>query len=195
VALVFLIEDSSTKLFSDEKHYIIEAIMDLYTKEEREVLILEYETLHKENWERGQNVWLLNTILITGSLIVSFQSNMKSFPTPSISLFLVVIAFLIHATSNQVTATTYKRMEKIREHLRMTEVTRMYRSIRGKPWYLMRKNVPFTLYLVLGCTYLFLINNDLYIAVIAFVAGFFVILVSEGLDSIRRETEEANKRI
>lgn len=156
--------------------------MDLHTEEEREVLILEYKTLHKENWERGQNIWLVNTILITGSLIVSFQSDIKSFPASFISLFLVVVAFLMHVTADQVTAITYKRMEAIRKSLGMTEPTRMYyRDIRGKPWYSVRRNLPYVLYLVLGCAYLFLITGDFHIFVDAIAVGFLVILIREWL--------------
>jgi hypothetical protein len=151
-------------------------------REEREVLKLEYETLHKENWERGQNIWLVNTILITGSLIVSFQSDIRSFPVHLISIFLVIVAFLIHATAGQVTSITYRRMEKIRESLRMTGPTIMYhRDIEPKLWYSVRRNMPYVLYLVLGCVYLFLITGDIYIFADAITAGFLIILFREGL--------------
>ena len=44
------------------------------TKEERENLIIEYKHMHDDNWQRGHGIWLVNSILITGSLIVAFQS-------------------------------------------------------------------------------------------------------------------------
>jgi hypothetical protein len=154
--------------------------MSFLNEQEREVLLLEYETLHKENWERGQNVWVVNSILITGSLIVSFQLQIKEFPAPLMSLFLVIIAAMLEATSDKVTTITYRRMERIRELLGMTGPTIMYHTeIRGKWWYMIRKNLSYFLYLILTCIYLFLFLHDKYFSLIIFVTGVVLIIAKE----------------
>jgi hypothetical protein len=131
--------------------------MSFLSERERSILILEYKTLHKENWDRGRNVWVVNSILIAGSLLISFQSQIDGFPKPIVSLLLVIIAFGMNATSNEVNKITYERMENIRELLEMTGPTKMYRKIRRKWWYPLRSNLPYLLYLVLASTYLFII--------------------------------------
>lgn len=166
--------------------------MSLINDRERQVLILEYETLHKENWERGQNVWLVNSILITGSLIVSFQSAFEGSLPYLTSLFLVIMAFMTQATSDKVTAITYKKMERIREILGMTEPTTIYYcEIRWKWWYLIRRNVPYLLYLVLACVYLFLLLNDRYISIDVFMIGLFLIIAREIYDLANRDQDNS----
>jgi hypothetical protein len=164
--------------------------MELLTKEEREALLKEYELLHKENWERGHITWIVNTILITGSLIVAFQSNIKSFPTYLVSLLLVVITFIMEATSDKITTITYRRIEHIRKILEMTGPTEMYQSqIRGKPWYIIRRNLSYFLYLNLACAYLFLVFQNYCLLLAIFTAGIFILAIRELCDLMKREIE------
>ena len=138
--------------------------MDFLTKEERENLIIEYKHLHDENWQRGQGIWIVNSILITGSLIVAFQPTLTGFPTPVVSLMLVIIATVLHATGDKVTAITYERMEEIRKNLGMTESSIMYKSkIKGKWWYILRLSASYMLFTFLMGVYLFLLFNSLYL--------------------------------
>jgi len=87
--------------------------MVLFTEEDRENLLIEYKHLHDENWRRGQNVWLVNSILITGSLIAAFQPTIQNFPTPIVSLILVIIALILNLTTDKVTLICYERMNEI----------------------------------------------------------------------------------
>ena len=157
----------------------------------KEILKLEYETLHKENWDRGQNVWLVNTILLTGSLLISFQSQIIGFPIPIVSLFLVTIAFLINATSDKVTQITYKEMERIRELLQMTGPTEMYlKEIRGKWWFRIRVNLPYSLYLGMASIYLFITLGNDWIVWTVLAAGVSVILFKELWCLVKRWDEK-----
>lgn len=152
--------------------------MDLLTKEERENLIIEYKHMHDDNWQRGHSIWLVNSILITGSLIVAFQNSFLSFPTPSMSLVLVIIAAILHATGNKVTEITYKRMEEIREMLGINGPTEMYRThIKGKWWYVMRVNAYFILSISLGSVYLFLWVEDFYLTIIFLSVSLILLLI------------------
>ena len=94
--------------------------MRLVNKQEMENLFIVYKNLHYENWQRGQNIWVVNSVLITGSLIVA-SSNIKNFSSPLMSLSLVVTAFIAQATTEQVTIITYEKMEEVGEDLGLTE--------------------------------------------------------------------------
>ena len=136
--------------------------MEFLTKEERENLIIEYKHYHDENWQRGQAIWVVNSILITGSLIVAFQTNSSSFPTPIVSFVLVLVATILHYTSSKVTSITYKRMEEIREQLGITGPTKLYHSkIESEGWYFIRTKVAYGLFIFLMGVYLFLLLNIL----------------------------------
>jgi hypothetical protein len=136
--------------------------MEFLTKEERENLIIEYKHLHDENWQRGHAVWVVNSILIIGSLITAFQTNNVNFPTPIVSLMLIVIATILHATGDKVTSITYNQMEEIRKKLGMTETTTMYKSrIQGKWWHTVRVSAAYVLFVFLMGVYILLLFNSL----------------------------------
>jgi hypothetical protein len=136
--------------------------MEFLTKEERENLIIEYKHLHDENWQRGHAVWVVNSILIIGSLIAAFQTNNANFPTPIVSLMLIVIATILHATGDKVTSITYNQMEEIRKKLGMTETTTMYKSrIQGKWWHTVRVSAAYVLFVFLMGVYILLLFNSL----------------------------------
>jgi hypothetical protein len=136
--------------------------MDFLTKEERENLIIEYKQMHDENWRRGQNIWIVNSILVTGSLIVAFQTTIGGFPTSLVSLVLVIVATILHATGNKVKSITYKQMADIRKKLGMTETTTMFESkIQGKWWHILRVNTAYVLFIFLMVVYVLLLFNSL----------------------------------
>ena len=136
--------------------------MDFLTKEERENLIIEYKQLHDENWHRGQAIWIVNSILIAGSLIAAFQTNIGGFPTSLVSFVLVFVATILHATGNKVTSITYKQMEEIRKKLGMTESSTMYRSkIQGKWWHTVRVSAAYVLFIFLMAVYILLLFSSL----------------------------------
>ena len=143
--------------------------MDFLTKEERVNLIIEYRHLHDENWQRGNAIWVVNSILITGSLIPAFQTNSVNFPTPIVSLMLIVIATILHATGDKVTSITYKQMEEIRKKLGMTETTTVYKSkIQRKWWHYIRLSSAYVVFIFLMGVYILLLFNSLGLLEITF---------------------------
>ena len=135
--------------------------MDFLTKEERENLIIEYRHLHDDILQRGHGVWLANSILVIGSLIVAFQSVAEKSLACIVALALVIVAAIIQVTAGKVTSITCRKMEQIRERLGMTETTEMFQSeIRGKLWYTLRNKTPYVLFLFLVIVYIFLLLND-----------------------------------
>lgn len=136
--------------------------MDFLTKEERENLIIEYKHMHDDNWQRGNGIWLVNSILVTGSLIVAFQSTGDKSLTYIVAIALVITATIIQITAGRARSITYKKMVQIRKKLGMTETTKMYESeIQGKWWYVLRTKAAYALFLFLMVIYIFLLFSDL----------------------------------
>lgn len=136
--------------------------MDFLTKEERENLITEYKHMHDDNWQRGHGIWLVNSILVTGSLIVAFQSVIERSLACIVALLLVVVAFIIQVTAGRITSITHRKMEEIGKRLGMTETARMYKTeIQGKWWYFLRTKIVYFLFFFLMIVYILLLFNDL----------------------------------
>jgi uncharacterized membrane protein AbrB (regulator of aidB expression) len=160
-------------------------------KDERENLIIEYKHLHEDNWQRSQAMWVVNSIFITGSLLVAFQNGFDDFPTPLVSLFLVITSLVLHATGDKLTSDTYKRMEEIRKKLGMTVSTEFYRSsISGKGWYIIRTNVVYILFIFLICVYVYLLERTVSLSLILFSAGLFFLFMKEVDAHSRRASEK-----
>jgi len=166
--------------------------MELMSDEEREALLTEYKTLHDENWRRGQNMWVVYSILITGSLIVAFQSRIENFPCPLVSLALIVMALIMHATTEQVTRITYERMGEIGEMLGIIGPKKMYESqIKGKWWYRIRRNEAYALFTILISVYSLLLFNRVFLSIAVLVTGFLLIIAVEIYCHLRREVRES----
>lgn len=131
--------------------------MKFLTKVDRENLFVEYEQLHSEIRERNQRIWLIDTILVTGSLLVTFQSAIVSNLIPFASLMLVLIAFFQHTSGYYVNSITLDTITEIRNDLGLTKTSRMFKSkIEGKLWFILRGLVPYVLFIFLIGLYLFL---------------------------------------
>lgn len=162
--------------------------MSLLTSEEREALLIEYEHLHDENWRRGQNVWVVNSILITSSLLVAFQHTVQSFLTYVIPLILVLVAFSMHITTDKITNLCYERMNEIGKMLKIYGPERTYRSgIEGQWWYPIRTNLAYCLYLVLATAYLFLLLHRPLLPLTTLFLGIGIMVLWEIYKDQKRE--------
>lgn len=142
-------------------------------EERKKALRMMYKNLRDDNWQRGQGIWIANSILITGSLFVIFQSESVSALTYLVALMLVGIANFLHLTTDVVTAITYKQMEKIGNEIGLEQVKKNYEvDIKNKWWYPFRKGASYVLFSFLIAGYLFLWLNDLGLS----VSMFFIIL-------------------
>lgn len=167
--------------------------MDLLTEEDRQNLLLEYKHMHDENWERGHGIWLVNSILITGSLLIAFQATDGQSFAYFVSLVLVIAATTLQITTGKETSITYKKMKEIRVRLGMTETTKMYESeMRGKWWYIIRTNTAYVLFVFLMSAYLFLWVNRLILSIGVLSAGIIILIVNEIVSFVRREAEKRN---
>jgi hypothetical protein len=143
--------------------------------ERKEALKTMYKNLHDDNWQRGQGVWVANSILITGSLFVVFQSEFVGALTYLVALMLVGVADFLHVTTEMVTVITYKQMEKIGHEIGLDKVKENYESdIRKNWWYPFRKVVSYVLFSFLIAGYLFLWLNDLGLSVSMFITILFL---------------------
>jgi hypothetical protein len=167
--------------------------MDFLSEEDRQNLLIEYKHMHDENWQRGHGIWLVNSIFITGSLLVAFQATGRQSLAYFISSVLVIATTIIQITAGKVTSVTYRKMKEIRARLGMTETTRLYESeIRGKWWYIIRTNTAYVLFVFLMSTYLFLWINRLFLSLGVFSAGIIILIVKEIVSFVRREAEKRN---
>ena len=156
--------------------------------EKKKALRIVYQNFHHENWQRGQNIWVVNSILITGSLIVAFQPTLEKLLTPAVSLMLVIIAAILHATGDKFTAITYKEMEKIGALIGIVEPKEMYESeIKGKWWCVLRRSTPYLLFAFLIATYLFLMSGIPLISVTLFLIIFTIIVTIETCRALQKD--------
>jgi hypothetical protein len=155
--------------------------MGFMLKEEKENLLTEYDLLREEIWDRDYKTWVVNAILIVGSLIAAFSISLtSSFPTPVLSLVLVISAIILQITSERVTAISYERIGEIEKKLNITGPAKMYQSkIANQWWYVIRKNVAYVMFTVLASIYLFLIFDRIYVLAIAIIAGLILIIIKE----------------
>ena len=154
--------------------------MGFLLKEEKENLFIEYNLQREEIWDRDYKTWVVSAILIIGSLLVAFTPVIENFPTAVLSIVLVVSALILHATSERVNTIAYCRVKEIERQLRITGPNRMYENkIAGRWWYVVRRNVAYSLFAILISIYLFVIFTDLYVLVISIVAGFLLIVFKE----------------
>jgi cytochrome b subunit of formate dehydrogenase len=154
--------------------------MAFLSSRERDNLLTEYNHLHDAIWRRGEQAWIVQSILITGSLIVAFQSNDMNPIRFSVSLVLVVISFFLWWTTNINDSIDFARMEEIEGTLGMNGRSRVYHCRReGRLWYIFRTNSWYALFIVLSGVYVYFLfmSKDLSIALMSL--GFFAIVVKE----------------
>ena len=154
--------------------------MGFLLKEEKENLLIEYNLLREEIWDRSYKTWVISAILIVGSLLVAFAPGVENFPTPILSIVIIISASVLYATSERVNTIAYSRMEEIAKQLRITGPTKTYKAkIAGQWWFTTRKNVAYVLFAVLTSIYLFLIFSNIYLLAIAVVVGLLFIFIKE----------------
>ncbi len=164
--------------------------MGFMLKEEKENLLTEYDLLREEIWDRDYKTWVVNAILIIGSLIAAFSISVSSFPTPVLSLVLIISAIILQITSERVTSVSYERIGEIEKQLNITGPAKMYQSkIANQWWYIVRKNVAYVMFTILASIYLFLIFERTYVLAIAIIAGLFLIIIKETSDRQGEKTQ------
>ena len=155
--------------------------MGFLLREEKESLLTEYDILREEIWDRDYKTWVVNAILIMGSIVAAFSvSSVKGFPTAALSVALIAAAVALHATSEKVTAIAYVRVEEIERYLKMAGPTTLFESkIADQWWYVARRNVAYVLFAVLESVYLYLIFVNIFVFVVALVVGLVLVFFKE----------------
>jgi len=163
--------------------------MDLLN--EKEALKIEYEQLHDTIWQRTQVAWIVESILITGSLIVAFQSKIEHFPTSFLSLILVIVSFIFLVTTDKVDSINHERMREIGEKLGIRGPNRMFEAkIEGKWWWVIRRNSWYGLFTILASAYLFLLLRRAWVPIVTVISCVLVILIREVHDWIKRDIKK-----
>lgn len=138
--------------------------MGFMQKEDRENQLIEYDTIREQISDRDYVTWVVNSILIIGSLLTAFVPGVEDFPTPILSLVLVASAAVLHVTSVRAIETACRRLEELAKKLNLPGATSNHESnIADSRWYTTRRNVAYALYAILITVYSFLILTRIYI--------------------------------
>jgi hypothetical protein len=138
-------------------------------KREKKAYRRMYKDLHYENWQRGQVIWVVNSILITGSLLVAFQSSI-SFLSSLVAIMLIVIANILYLTTDIEIMVSYKKMSEVRPHIGLSEIDEFAKNeITKTIWYPFRKSAAYILFATLMGAYSFLNSNNPSLSVIVFL--------------------------
>jgi hypothetical protein len=152
--------------------------MGFLLKEEKENLLLEYNMLREEIWDRDYKTWVINAILIIGSLLAAFGPTVASFPSSILSLVLVLSALVLHVTSAQVTSVGYARLDELAKQMNLRGPKKLFESrIAGQWWYVARRNVAYVLFAILISVYLYYIFSNLYVLGTSLIVGFLLIIL------------------
>lgn len=129
------------------------------TKVEREVLMLEYKELLDEILHRRRNTWLIHSILLASTFIISFGIDTPELlPYPYIvSLILVVFSWLFQRTARHVNNSCWTRRQDIEDMLGMKGPKERYKKLKKTKWYRIRRRLWPTLWFSLGITYFLLL--------------------------------------
>ena len=154
--------------------------MGFLLREERENLSTEYNLLREEISDRSYKTWVITIVLVVGSLLVAFIPTVFAIPLPAISILLISVAFILHSTSERISAIAYNRMFELERQLRITGPVRIYESeISGQWWYMIRRSLAYFLFVILIAVYLYLIINTLWIMALTLALGFVIIFIKE----------------
>jgi len=148
--------------------------------EEKQKLIREYNLLREDVLDRSYKMWVITIVLIVGSLLVAAAPATLNFPLPVLSILLVAIAFILHSTSERISAIGYGRINQLERQLNITGPTKMYElEIAGKWWYALRRNTAYILFIILIGVYLFLIFNIIWVLPLVIALGVALLYVKE----------------
>lgn len=148
----------------------------------REKLSKEYSLLREELLDRSYKTWVISTVLIIGSLLVAFTPVTVAFPVPVLSIVLIAVAFVLHATSERVSAIGYSRLHELEYLLQISGTTSLFESeISGKWWYLLRKSIAYVVFVILSGFYLVMIFSNTWLLTLAIGAGLILILAKESV--------------
>lgn len=148
--------------------------------EEKQKLIREYNLLREDVLDRSYKMWVITIVLIIGSLLVAAAPTTIGFPLPVLSLLLVAIAFILHSTSERISAIGYGRINQLERQLNITGPTKMYElEIAGKWWYALRRNTAYILFIFLIGVYLFLISDIIWVLPVVIAIGMILLYAKE----------------
>jgi hypothetical protein len=120
--------------------------------------------------------------------LVAAAPATPSFPLPVLSLLLVAIAFILHSTSERISAIGYSRLNDLERQLNIIGPNKMYElEIAGKWWYALRRNTAYVLFIILIGVYLFMISNIIWLLPLVIAIGVVLLYVKE------RKPYEKNK--
>lgn len=132
-------------------------------KDEREILMLEYRELLDEILHRRRNSWLIHSILLASTFIISFRIDAPNLLpyTYVVSLVLVVFSWLFQLTARHVNNSCWGRRQKIEDMLAMKGPRERFGKLKETRLYKIRRKLWPALWFVLSAIYLLLIVHYL----------------------------------
>lgn len=145
-------------------------LMILLKEEEREILMFEYEELLNEILQRRQNAWLIHSILLASTFIISFRPNSELLPYPYVvSLGLAIASWFLQLTADHVNYSCRKRGHKIEMKLGMKEPLRRYEELKKSWQYRIKHYLWHALWAFLGVVYFLLLLSYFDIQLLPFL--------------------------
>ncbi len=149
-------------------------------EKEKEKLTKEYSLLRNELYDRSYKTWAISVVLIVGSVLVALAPITVAVPLPVLSIVLIALAFILHATSERVSTIGYNRLHELEDNLKISGAMRLFESeISEKWWYLLRRNIAYIVFIILIGTYVFMITPNIWLLTLAISPGLVLVLAKE----------------
>lgn len=143
-------------------------------KELREKLMLEYKELLEEILSRRENTWMIHSILIASTLIITFSAKADLLKLASfISIFLICISFFFQWSSTKINQSCWNRRHEIEETLEMKCPKRRYEELKGMRWFKIRRKMWYALFLFLIVIYMYICARDTFSELLLLIARAF----------------------
>lgn len=169
--------------------------MPFISNEDKEKLLRQHRRLCEEIHSRSNSIWVVNSILITGSLLVAFQIKSEAFPTPVAALVLLMASFILTATTNKLNRIWYETLEQIENYLDMKMRINVFASqVEGRWWYTLRVNAVYFLYASLTSIYFHLIFQRRLLSLTIFLLGISILIIREVRADLKREMRKSQQK-
>ena len=130
--------------------------------DEREILMLEYRELLDEILHRRRNTWVIHSVILAATLLISFASSVEPLLLRyGISFGLVVFSWFFQRTATHVNDSCWERRRKIEKKLGMKGPQLRYEKLKQTKSYKIRRRLWPALWFFLGVLYFLLLLSYL----------------------------------
>lgn len=134
--------------------------LKMLLKEDREILMEEHRQLLEEILHRRRNTWVIHSILLTATFLISFTASERFLPWVYItSLLLVSFSWFLQYSAGHVNKSCWKRRDEIKKKIGMEGPKRRYIELQKTYTYKLRRlfwPLIFLFFMILYAIFFFL---------------------------------------